>query len=246
MEDIIVVGFYSAILVVALQLILAFFRGIDRSILSIKLNNRCCLCLRRVRDKLSRNFGDVDTISCIQAILGTTLIILASQWGFYYVRNMPYLGSIVRKYEGIGSLCVIIASISILEFIFNYLKLNMTPKQKASLRLLASIYSMVLLLCYRESFGEIFVFGYFLLTLGRFVSYDAQIQDIIDFMLVIVKNWFPITVLLIFTFFMENYLITPSLITKYGFSQLFITMHFWMLIGMEIGVRIIHSDEWTF
>lgn len=167
-------------------------------------------------------------------------------WGFYYVRNLPYLGSIVRQYEGIASLCVIIASIPILEFIFNYLKLNMASKQKASLRLLASIYSMVLLLCYSKSFGESFVFGYFLLTLGRFVSYDAQIQDLIDFMLVILKNWFPITVLLIFTIFMENYLITPSLIAKYGFSQLFITMHFGMLLGMEVGVRTIYSNEWAF
>lgn len=115
-----------------------------------------------------------------------------------------------------------------------YIKNTLDIEQKSSLRLSASVYTLLLLVLWHNHFSSEMIHSYFILLLGRFIYFDTIEKDIKKIFIALFHHLHEIILLLAYTYFVFSQLSQES-IANIGddYLLLVIAIYSGMLIGLK-------------
>lgn len=144
------------------------------------------------------------------------------------------------RYQPLLQLLLIFASIWGLSLLSKqYIGNTLGIKQKSYLRLSASVYTLLLLVLWRNHFSSEMIYNYFILLLGRFIYFDTIEENIKELFASLFHHLHEIILLLAYTHFIFSQL-SQELITNIGGDYLLpvIAIYSGMLIGLKVFSNI--------
>ncbi len=172
----------------------------------------------------------------------TILVIMIFQFIYQSINifwNQSPFAFIYSRYQPLLQLLLIFISTWVLSFLSRqYMENSLDVGQKSSLRLSASVYTLLLLVLWRNHFSSEMIYSYFVLLLGRFIYFDTIGAQIKELFITLFHHLHEIILLLAYTHFVFTQL-NQELITNIGADYLLLVIA--MYSGMLIGLKVFHN-----